>query len=203
MKICVYGAASKTISPEHIKNIEFLGKRLAERGHSLVFGGGANGAMGAVARGVKSVNNTKIVGIIPTFFNVDGVLFNGCTEVLYTDTMRERKRLLEDLSDAFIITPGGVGTFDEFFEILSLKQLARMNKPIVIYNSLGYYDPLIKMLDNAVKGNFMSAKNFTLFNVTDDVEKVFEYIESYNSEKTVKLSELKDVTFELENETTE
>ena len=200
MNICVYGAASRSISKKHIENVEILGKRLAERGHSLVFGGGANGAMGAVARGAKSGNAKNIIGIIPRFFNIDGVLSDNCTEVLYTDTMRQRKKLLEESSDAFIITPGGIGTFDEFFEIFSLKQLARLNKPIVIYNSLGYYDPLLLMLNKAIEGNFMSDKNLSLFKATEDIEEVFDYIENYDTTETVNLTELKDVSFNVPTE---
>ena len=200
MNICVYGAASRSIAAKHIENVERLGEKLAERGHSLIFGGGANGAMGAAARGALKGKAAKIIAIIPKFFNVDGVLFDGCTEVVYTDTMSERKKLLEDYSDAFIITPGGVGTFDEFFEILSLKQLARMNKPIVIYNSLGYYDPLIELLNKAIEGNFMSAKNMELFKVTDDIDEVFNYIDNYDKSEILKLTELKDVTFNVPSE---
>lgn len=203
MNICVYGAASKSISLKHIENVELLGKRLAERGHSLVFGGGANGAMGAAARGAKSGNAKKIIGVIPSFLNVDGVLSKNCTDILYTNTMRQRKKVLEESSDAFIVAPGGVGTFDEFFEILSLKQLARLNKPIVIYNSLGYYDPLLIMLNKAIEGNFMSDKNLCLFKATDNIEEIFDYIENYDNSKTVSLTELKDVNFEVKTETSE
>ena len=200
MKICVYGAASSTISEKHIENIKKLGKTLAERGHSLVFGGGDNGAMGAVARGATLGKAKEVIGIIPNFFNVDGVLYKKCTKVIYTDTMRERKKLLEDNADAFIITPGGIGTFDEFFEILSLKQLSRLNKPIVIYNSLGYYNPLIEMLNAAIKGNFMSAKNLELFKTTESIDEVFDYIENYQPTDIIDLTELKDVKYNAEQE---
>ena len=105
----------------------------------LVFGGGAQGMMGAAARGVRD-GGGSIIGVAPDFFDVDGVLFPDCTEFIYTKTMRERKQILEDSSDAFIITPGGFGTLDEFFEILTLKQLERHNKAIVVLNVAGYYD---------------------------------------------------------------
>lgn len=201
MNICVYGAASTTISKEHVQKIESLGKTLAKRGHSLVFGGGANGAMGAVARGAKSENANEIVAVVPNFLNVDGVIYTECTKVFYTETMRERKKMLEELSDAFIITPGGLGTFDELFEILSLKQLSRTNKPIVIFNSFGYYDPLIEMLKKAIEGNFMSQKNLELFKATDDINDVFTYIENYDASIKLNLAELKDVKFNIEEET--
>ncbi len=91
-----------------------LGKKLAERGHTLVlFGAGARGLMGAAARGA-SAGNGEIVGVAPTFFNVDGIIYGKCTELIRTETMRERKQIMEDRSDAFIMVPGGIGTFEEF-----------------------------------------------------------------------------------------
>lgn len=200
MDICVYGAASNSISAKHIEMVEKLGEALAKRGHALVFGGGASGAMGAAARGAKKGGAKKILAVIPRFLNLDGVLYDGATDVIYTDTMHERKRLLEDNAEAFIITPGGIGTFDELFEILSLKQLARMNKPIVIFNSEGYYDAFIKMMQVAIDGNFMSAKNLDMFFVTEDVDAALSYVENYDDTRSVKLSELKDVSFDTKKD---
>ena len=138
MRICVFGSASDDIDRAYIEAGEKLGEMLGKKGHSLVFGAGNSGMMGAVARGFHRTG-AEIVGVVPSFFP-DGVLFPYCTELVKTETMRERKRILEELSDAFIITPGGFGTFDEFFEILTLKQLNRHNKPIVIFNINHYYD---------------------------------------------------------------
>ena len=183
MNICVYGASSNTIDKKYIDKIELLGETLAKRGHGLVFGGGKNGAMGASARGALRGGAKKVLGIAPKFFDVDGVLFENCTELVYTDTMRERKKLLEDYSDAFIIAPGGIGTFDEFFEILTLKQLGRHNKPMVLLNLFGYYDPLIKLMENAEKENCLNKATLDLYFVTDDLEKAFDYIENYNEYK--------------------
>ena len=135
MVICVYGASSDTIHPDFLKAGEALGSAMARRGHSLVFGGGGHGLMGAVARGVAS-SGGSITGVAPRFFNVDGVLFDGCTEFVYTDTMRERKAIMEERADAFLMTPGGIGTFEEFFEILTLRQLGRHNKPISVLNTM-------------------------------------------------------------------
>lgn len=176
MNICVYGAASKEIDAVYIKAGEELGRMIAKQNHSLVFGGGANGLMGAVARGV-SENNGKITSIAPSFFNVDGVLFNRCDEYIYTETMRERKQLMEDKSDAFIVTPGGIGTFEEFFEILTLKSLDRHAKPIAIYNTNGYYDEMMKFLQNAVNQSFMKKDNLSLFTVSDSANKILSYLE--------------------------
>ena len=177
MNICIYGSASNDIDRIHIDTVEQLGKALAKRGHSLVFGGGANGLMGAAARGFYS-ENAKITGVVPRFFNVDGILFeNG--ELIRTDTMRERKQIMDDLADAFIATPGGIGTFEEFFEIYTLKQLGQSKKPLVVFDVNGYYKPLIALLENGIKGNFMPLQSLSLFHYTDSIEDAIDYIENY------------------------
>lgn len=178
MNICVYGAASADIDKSFIETVEKLGRLIAEGGHGLVFGGGAAGMMGAAARGAYSANG-KIIGVIPTFFNVDGVLFEHCDELIRTETMRERKQIMEDRADAFITTPGGIGTFEEFFEILTLKQLGRHTKPIVILNTNGYYDSMLAMLDMAIEKEFLLEASKKLFHVCDTPEQAMEYIKNY------------------------
>ena len=173
MRICVYGASSDYIDRLHLEAGEKLGELIAKGGHTLVFGGGAQGMMGAAARGT-SRQKGKILGISPSFFNVDGILYQHCTEFIYTDTMRERKQLLEEKSDAFIMTAGGIGTFEEFFEILTLKQLATHNKPIVVLNTGHYYDDMLKMLRTAVDGKFMQEATLGLFTVTSTPEEALE-----------------------------
>ncbi len=181
MKICVYGAASSEISEEFIKTGEELGRKIVEHGHSLVFGGGRNGMMGAVARGV-SEKGGYILGISPKFFveNNAEVSFINCSEFIHTETMRERKRLLDESSDAFIVTPGGIGTFDEFFEILTLKQLGRHNKAIVIFNIDNYFDNMIKMLKVSIEKNFITTDCVELYKVTNSIDETLSYIESYD-----------------------
>lgn len=177
MNICIYGAASDSIDKKYIEAVELLSKKLAKNGHSLVFGGGAQGLMGAAARGFYS-ENAKITGVVPKFFNVDGILFDNC-EMIRTDTMRQRKQMMDDLSDAFITTPGGIGTFEEFFEIITLKQLGQSNKPLVLFNIDGYFEPLRAMLENCVKGNFMPQTTIDLCFFCDSVDGIIEYIENY------------------------
>jgi len=181
MKICVYGAASSEIEPLFYESGEELGRQMVERGHSLVFGGGRGGMMGAVARGVAEKKG-HIVGIQPKFFeeNNSEIAFIGCTEFIHTETMRERKRLLDEMSDAFIITPGGIGTFDEFFEILTLKQLGRHTKAIVIFNINGYYDHLLKMMRHSIDKKFITEETINLYKVTTTVEETLDYLEKYD-----------------------
>ena len=176
MNICLYGASSNAIARSYINPTEELGAKIAERGHTLIYGGGAAGLMGAAARGAYSQGG-KIIGIVPSFLNVDGILFDNCDEMIFTKTMRERKQLMEEKSDAFIVTPGGVGTFDEFFEILTLKQLGRHSKPIAVFNINGYFDSLVEQLKNAVHKQFMNPESFELFMFTDSANKLINYIE--------------------------
>jgi len=178
MRICVYGAASDHIHPSYIDAVEHLGKKIAARGHSIVYGAGATGLMGAVARGVYT-GGGAIVGVAPSFFNVDGVLFENCTELIYTETMRERKRIMEDRADAFLMLPGGVGTFDEFFEILTLKQLNRHDKAIAVYNVNGYYDAMQDMMLHAIQEGFVADGNQQLYKFSKDADEILDYIEGY------------------------
>lgn len=156
MNICVFGAASKIIDEKYITPVEEMGEYLAQHGHNLVFGAGSTGEMGAAARGFKKGGGT-IHGVVPSFFKEDLADFVnwGCDKLTLTETMRERKAIMEDEADAFIIAPGGAGTFEEFFEILTLKQLGRHRKPIAIYNIDGYYDHLVAAVEYAVETKFI------------------------------------------------
>lgn len=178
MNICIYGSASNDIEKKYIEQTETLSKALAKRGHSLVFGGGAQGLMGAAARGFYS-EKAHITGVVPNFFNVDGILFEHCDEMIRTETMRQRKQIMDDRADAFITTPGGIGTYEEFFEIITLKQLGQSQKPLVLFNIDGYFEPLRAMLENCVKGNFMPQTTIDLCFFCDSVDDIINYIENY------------------------
>ena len=191
MRICVFGAASPTIDPEYIEKVEALGREMAKRGHSLVFGAGANGLMGAAARGVHQ-GGGRVLGVIPKFFDEESVeaIYDKCDELIFTETMRQRKETMENNADAFIVVPGGIGTFEEHFEILTSKQLCRHNKPIALYNVKGYYDELEAVMQQAMKKNFIRENCADLYLLTDDLEALFAYIEAPVKDHTVK--ELKD-----------
>ncbi len=171
MNICLFGASSTDIEEKYITATEQLGEQFAQAGHTLVYGGGGAGLMGAAARGVKRFGG-EVIGIVPSFFKVDGVLFSDCDEMVYTDTMRERKQLMEERADAFVVTPGGIGTFEEFFEIYTLKQLGRLHKPIVLYNIAGYYDDMLALLHSMVDKRFMRAWNLQLFSIATTPDEV-------------------------------
>lgn len=196
MNICVFGASSSIIDKSYIEQTEALGREIASRGHSLIYGAGASGLMGAVARGVYEKGG-EIVGVVPDFFEqedmgVDGRLFTNCTELIKTDSMRERKRIMEDRADAFIVVPGGIGTFEEFFEIFTLKQLERHNKAIAVFNLNGYYDDMLNMLDKAIEKNFLREACRRLYKVFDNGDEILDYIENYKPEK-INVFELKNI----------
>ncbi len=191
MRICVYGAASPTIDDYFKVQVEKMGEEMAKRGHSLVFGGGGHGLMGAAAKGVRK-GGGHIIGVIPKFFGDEKIeaIFEHCDELIEPDTMRERKQIMEDHADAFMIVPGGIGTFEEFFEILTLKQLCRHNKPIAIYNINGYYNEMLTMIEQATVKNFIRGGCMDLFHISENVDELLAYIEK--PAKKWKVSELKD-----------
>ncbi len=181
MRICLYGASSNEIDKKYIEAAEKLGYEFAKKGHGMVYGAGANGLMGAAARGFTK-GGGEIIGVAPEFFNVDGVLYDKCTKLIRTETMRERKRIMEEYADAFVVVPGGIGTFDEFFEILTLKQLGRHNKAIVVYNAYGYYDAMAEMLKNAVDCGFMKEIKGVIYEILNNGADLVKYLENYKSE---------------------
>ena len=191
MKIAVYGAASSLIDSSYKQAGKELGEKIVERGHGLVFGGGANGMMGAVAEGVYEKGG-YILGVVPEFFHKANaeISFKKCTDYIYTDTMRERKRQMEENCDAFIILPGGIGTLDEFFEILTLKQLGRHNKAIVLYNINGFFDELDDMMTKSIKENFITDDCKELYTVCTDIDEILKFIEEYDSSE-IDLSKVK------------
>ncbi|MDE6001016.1 MAG: TIGR00730 family Rossman fold protein [Clostridia bacterium] len=180
MKICIFGAASAHIDDIYIKAVEKLGEKLAKKGHSLVFGAGCTGLMGAAARGFKR-GGGYVHGVVPEFFRDEGVeqLFDECDKTTYTKDMAERKKIMEDEAEAFIITPGGVGTFEEFFEVLTLKQLGRHDKAIVIFNIENYYDDLEKFMQTVTKRKFITFKCNELYTYFTSDADVISYLENY------------------------
>ena len=176
MNYCIYGASSDAIDSSFLRAGEALGRALARRGIGMVFGGGAAGMMGAAARGAHEIGGVDIISVAPSFFNVDGVLFEHCTQMIYTDTMRERKQRMEELSAGFIITPGGVGTMDEFFEIFTLRHLGRHEKPVILFNVNHYYDIIDELLHRMVKEHFMRESSLSMYRMFEDPEELAESI---------------------------
>ena len=182
MNICLYGASSPEIDPVYLDAAYAFGRLLAQHGHTLVYGGGAQGVMGAAARGAYEAGG-KITGIAPTFLQVDGILFDHCTEFLLTDTMAERKTAMIARADAFVMAPGGFGTLEEFFEVLTLKQLGRHNPPLAVLNTLGYYDAMQVMLEHTVAARFAKPVCLQIYRLFDEPAALMEYLEHYDPDE--------------------
>ncbi len=180
MKICIFGASSEHIDASYKSETEKLGYELARRGHELIFGAGSGGLMGAAARGFTR-GGGRITGVIPEFFRDDGVepIYAKCDEIIYTKTMAERKQTMEDLADAFIIVPGGVGTFEEFFEVLTLKQLGRHNKAMTVFDINDYYVELEKFMEIASEQKFITFECNELYSVVKSAGDAVDKIENY------------------------
>mgnify|MGYP004505522977 FL=1 len=178
MRICIFGASGRELDERYYAEAEALGELIGSRGDSIVFGGGAEGLMGACAHGVHRTGG-GIVGIAPRFFDEPGILYDKCSRMIFTETMRERKQLMQENSDACIVLPGGIGTLEEFFEILTLKQLGRDDRAIVLLNTLGAHDAMIKMLEELAGRRFMSESCLELYSVADTPQQAMEQLASY------------------------
>ena len=162
--ICVYCGSSGKVRETYRETAINLGKLMAESGIRLVYGGGQVGLMGLVADSVMS-NGGEVTGIIPHFLDELEVGKSDVTQFIKTDNMHDRKMKMAELSDAFIALPGGLGTLDETFEILTWKQLGLHSKPILILNVDGYWDDLLKLIDHQISENFARPENRQLFDV--------------------------------------
>ena len=180
MIICLYGASSPDIDQSYIEAVEELGSQMARRGHSMVYGGGANGLMGAAARGMSACGGS-ITGVAPEFFKHPGILYENCEEFIFTDTMAERKQLMIAHADAFVMAPGGFGTLEEFFEVLTLKQLGRHNPAIAVLNTGGFYDSLQSFVRSAVERRFIRPACLQIYALLPTPEETLAYLEQYDA----------------------
>lgn len=178
MRICIFGASGRKLDERYYAEAETLGELIGRNGDSIVFGGGAEGLMGACARGVHRTGG-EIIGVAPRFFDEPGILYDKCSRMIFTETMRERKQLMQENSDACIVLPGGIGTLEEFFEILTLKQLGRDCRAIVLLNTLGAHDKMISMLEELAERRFMSKNCLSLYSVADTPQQAMEQLASY------------------------
>jgi uncharacterized protein (TIGR00730 family) len=152
-RLCVYCGSSGAVDARYREAAKELGSRLAAAGIELVYGGGRVGLMGALANAVLSADGA-VIGIIPGRLLDAEVAHTGVTELVVVDSMHDRKRLMAEKADAFAILPGGIGTLDEFFEIVSWKQLSMHDKPILLVNIGEYWAPLRTLLDHIVVNGF-------------------------------------------------
>ncbi len=161
----------------HAETARRLGVMLVEKGLRLVYGGGAIGLMGVVAKTVLD-SGGEVTGVIPDFLMKYEVGNPGVTELIVVDSMHERKRRMFDAADAFLILPGGLGTLDETFEIITWKQLQLHTKPIVILNGNGYWRHFTALIDSIIEGDFAHPAVRELFTVVDGLDDVFAALAS-------------------------
>jgi uncharacterized protein (TIGR00730 family) len=169
--ICVFCGSSPGSDPAHREAAARLGRTLGREGIKLVYGGGHLGMMGALAEAALAAGS-QVLGIIPDHLTRVEKAFLDISELVVVDTMHTRKRKMFDASDAFCVLPGGMGTMDEFFEVLTWKQLRLHNKPLVIVNSKGYWEPLIRLAESIIGNGYASEATAKLFTVVDTVDEV-------------------------------
>jgi len=176
--IAVYCGSSKGNNPLFIETAQQVGKTLAKRNIELIYGAGNVGLMGEIADSALAAGG-KVCGIIPQFLKDWEVCHEGLTELIVTETMHERKQIMVDRSDAFIALPGGFGTLDELFEILTWGQLRLHAKPIGILNIGGYYDHLLAHIQNIADAKFMQPANLGLVIADDNLENLLAKMENF------------------------
>lgn len=176
MNICVYCGSSsgndKSISEQAI----LLGKLMCAKGHNLVYGGASRGIMGILADSMLQ-NGGEVVGVIPKNLFKKEIAHQGITKLITVDGMHQRKSIMADRADAFLALPGGFGTLEELFEIITWNQIGLINKPVVVYNLGGYFDSLINMIDHAVENGFINPKNRGILQVAETLEDCLKFCE--------------------------
>lgn len=168
--ICFLGAASPKIKEEYIKETEKLGEYLGKK-FNLVFGGSSSGLMGAIARGFRK-SNSYITGVVPSFIREFEDVYEECNDLIEVDSMHERKKIMEDKADLFVVGPGGVGTLDEFFEVLTDKSLNRYKKSVILFNIDSFYDDIIRYINNSLNSGIIDKERFSDFYICNSVEEV-------------------------------
>ena len=174
--LCVYCGSSNRIPDSHKQAAERFGRSLASAGCRLVYGGGRVGLMGIVADAMIQ-GGAEVIGIIPEFLHDFEVGHTGVTRLEVVDSMHTRKRRMAELADAFVVLPGGLGTLDEMFEIVTWRQLGLHQKPVVLVNQDGYWSGLLAMIDSMCRTGYLRQEHLGLIRVVDDVDDVLPALE--------------------------
>ena len=173
--IAVFGGAFAGKNGIYTVQAYRLGSLIAKQGFDLVFGGGKDGIMGAVADGALAQGG-KVIGVLPEFFNPEEVAHPQMHEIIYVKNLQERKEVIRNISDAFISLPGGIGTLDEFFEMIAMNKLNLHLKPSGLLNTEGYFDPLLKMFNRMENEGFLNISNEPLFAIEEKPEQLMEHL---------------------------
>ena len=174
--LAVYCSSSRTLDPKYYAAGEELGRGLPAHGWGLIYGGGHAGTMGAVARATQAAGG-HVVGVIPHFMKARELAFTSADELVYVDSMRERKRIMAERADAYVTLPGGIGTLEEMSEILVERSLDLTRKPLVLVNQDGFYDDLLKFFERIVRDRFKSGGLTHLFGVARTIDAVWPLLD--------------------------
>ncbi len=176
--ICVFCGSSEGNDTKVISEAFLLGEKLAQKNITLVYGAAKIGIMGEVAKGTMT-HKGKVIGVIPEFLKLKEVVHQGLSELITTNNMHERKMKMHEISDGFITLPGGFGTLEELFEIITWSQLGLHQKPIGLLNIGGFYDHLLGLLENMVRRGFLKMENYELLLVDDDIDRLLEKMKTF------------------------
>jgi len=179
-RITVFCASSPGFDPRYREGAFELGKTLAERGIGLVYGGARIGLMGAVADGALSQGG-EVIGVLPTFLRSKEIAHEGLTELILVESMHERKTIMNDLCGGVIALPGGFGTMEELFEMLTWAQLGLHRKPIGLLNLHGFYDPLIHLIQAMVKQGLLKEINQNMLLISDHIAPLLDLMNAYKA----------------------
>lgn len=175
--LCVYCGSREGISAYYAESAIAVGSWIAAKGGQLVYGGGHNGLMGLMADACLA-GGGRVIGVIPKALVEKEWAHTGCTELHVVENMHERKRIMAEHADAFLALPGGIGTFEEFFEVWTWRQLGYHDKPVGLLNLNGYYDSLLAFLAGSVREGFMNAGQMSLVRTGSNVEDLLEALVS-------------------------
>jgi uncharacterized protein (TIGR00730 family) len=176
--VCVFCGSSPGTEPAYEEAARALGRTLADSGLTLVYGGGHVGLMGVVADATLGAGG-EVVGVIPKALLAREIAHTGLTDLRVVDSMHDRKALMSDLSGGFVALPGGTGTLEEFFEVLTWAQLGEHRKPCGLLNAAGYYDPLLAVFDHMVAKGFLSEEHRAMILVQTEPEPLLEAFARY------------------------
>ena len=185
MRYTVFCGSSAGNKEEYVKQATALGEALAQNQIGVVYGGAKVGLMGAIANGALA-NGGEVIGVLPRFLADVELGHTGLSELLFVETMHERKAKMDELSDGIIALPGGYGTLEEFFEVLTWGQLGLHKKSIALFNVDGFYNPLLDMITTMVDQGFLKEENKNMVIVSDDIEDLLHQMAVYEAPKVGK-----------------
>ncbi|MGN0214327.1 MAG: TIGR00730 family Rossman fold protein [Muribaculaceae bacterium] len=181
--ICVYGASSDNIADEYKHAAYTLGKELAKQGWNCINGAGSAGVMRAVSDGFLDAG-AKTIGIIPQFMVDNGWQYDRLSQIIATPDMHQRKQTMAERSSCSIAMPGGCGTLEELFEIITWKQLGLYKKPLIIFNINGFFNNILQQINTCINENFMKPSHSNLWYTANNVQQVIDYIANYDEQAT-------------------